>query len=101
MHKPKQDSAGLKPEIGKVPGVVAFTGHMMDKAGRVPPRFAPRFPKGGGVGGVGGPGFGEELGEGGGGGGWGRGGVGGGWGWGWVWVGGGGGWGGGGGGGGG
>ena len=27
------------------PGAVAFTGHMMDKVGRVPPHFVPRFPR--------------------------------------------------------
>ena len=31
--------------VAKLGGIVAFTGHMMDRQGRVPPRFVPRFPK--------------------------------------------------------
>lgn len=34
-----------KPRRGQTPGVVVFTGHMMDKVGRVLPNFVPRFPK--------------------------------------------------------
>ncbi|HWM26444.1 MAG TPA: adenylate/guanylate cyclase domain-containing protein [Chthoniobacterales bacterium] len=41
----KQGSTSRRPRSGQPPGVVAFTGHMMDRVGRVPPRFVPRFPK--------------------------------------------------------
>lgn len=36
----------MKPRISKDAGVVVFTGHMMDKVGRVPPSFVPRFWRG-------------------------------------------------------
>lgn len=45
MRNPKQKHAPLASSLDEPPGVVAFTGHMMDKVGRVPPRFVPRFPK--------------------------------------------------------
>ena len=35
----------LRMKPYKPPGVVVFTGHMMDKAGRVPHHFLPRFPR--------------------------------------------------------
>jgi class 3 adenylate cyclase len=34
-----------KPRRGKTQAVVGFTGHMMDRVGRVPPHFVPRFSK--------------------------------------------------------
>ena len=39
----KQGRAKRRPRRGQTPGVVVFTGHMMDKVGRVPPNFVPRF----------------------------------------------------------
>ena len=45
MSKPKQENTDLKRNPDKASGVLAFTGHMMDKVGRVPPRFVPRFPR--------------------------------------------------------
>ena len=45
MSKPKQENAGQKRKPGNASGVLAFTGHMMDKVGRVPPRLVPRFPR--------------------------------------------------------
>jgi class 3 adenylate cyclase len=44
MLRPKRKRVALKERrLQKSAGVVAFTGHMMDKVGRVPPRFVPRF----------------------------------------------------------
>ena len=45
MKKSKEKGADLKPILRQLPGVVAFTGHMMDKVGRIPPRYVPRFPR--------------------------------------------------------
>lgn len=46
MPHPTQKRAAIKPRrLRKRLGIVAFTGHMMDKVGRVPPRFVPRFNK--------------------------------------------------------
>lgn len=45
MQNHRQENTRPKSRRRKTPGVVAFTGHMMDKVGRVPPRFVPRFHK--------------------------------------------------------
>lgn len=45
MQKATRRKEDPKRELTYESGVVAFTGHMMDKVGRVPPRFVPRFPK--------------------------------------------------------
>jgi class 3 adenylate cyclase len=45
MPNNKRGTSKRKRVPDHATGVVAFTGHMMDKVGRVPPRFVPRFPK--------------------------------------------------------
>src|ERR1041384_2034523 len=41
----KSGRANRRRRTNRPSEVVVFTGHMMDKKGRVPPRFVPRFPK--------------------------------------------------------
>ena len=43
MPNRRQEDVWRRPRRNETSGVVAFTGHMMDKVGRVPPRFVSRF----------------------------------------------------------